>query len=73
MWSLGALASSRRCKGCPITSVFCMKGILTLCFMCVAYFALYHNMRVEFDPTYPSVDMGAFIKTDCKSMYGEVT
>jgi hypothetical protein len=25
-----------------------------------------------FDPTYPSVDMGAFIKTDWKSMYGDV-
>jgi hypothetical protein len=25
-----------------------------------------------FDPTYPSVDMGTFIKTDWKSMYGDV-
>jgi hypothetical protein len=25
-----------------------------------------------FDPTYPSVDMGAFIKTDWKSTYGDV-
>jgi hypothetical protein len=25
-----------------------------------------------FDPTYPSVDMGNFIKTDWKSMYGDV-
>jgi hypothetical protein len=28
--------------------------------------------RVVFDPTYPSVDMGAFIQTDWKSMYGDV-
>jgi hypothetical protein len=25
-----------------------------------------------FDPTYPAVDMGTFIKTDWKSMYGDV-
>jgi hypothetical protein len=25
-----------------------------------------------FDPNYPSVDMGTFIKTDLKSMYGDV-
>jgi hypothetical protein len=33
-----------------------------------AYLALHHNSRVMFDPTYPSVDMGVFIKTDWKSM-----
>jgi hypothetical protein len=33
---------------------------------------LHHNARVVFDPTYPSVDMGTFIKTDWKSMYGDV-
>jgi hypothetical protein len=33
--------------------------------LCVfAYLALHHNARVVFDPTYPSVDMGTFIKTD---------
>jgi hypothetical protein len=32
----------------------------------------YHNARVVFDPTYPAVDMGNFIKTDWKSMYGDV-
>jgi hypothetical protein len=37
-----------------------------------AYLALHHNYRVVYDPTYPSVDMGAFIKTDWKSMYGDV-
>jgi hypothetical protein len=37
-----------------------------------AYLALHHNSRVVFDPTYPSVYMGAFIKTDWKSMYGNV-
>jgi hypothetical protein len=37
-----------------------------------AYLVLHHNARVVFDPIYPSVDMGAFIKTDLKSMYGDV-
>jgi hypothetical protein len=37
-----------------------------------AYLGLHHNDRVVFDPTYPSVDMGTFIKTDWKSMYGDV-
>jgi hypothetical protein len=37
-----------------------------------AYLGLHHNARVVFDPTYPAVDMGTFIKTDWKSMYGDV-
>jgi hypothetical protein len=37
-----------------------------------AYLALHHNSRVVSDPTYPSVDMGAFINTEWKSMYGDV-
>jgi hypothetical protein len=37
-----------------------------------AYLALHHNAMVLFDPNYPSVDMGAFVKTDWKSMYGDV-
>jgi hypothetical protein len=37
-----------------------------------AYLGLHHNAIVVFDPTYPSVDMGTFIKTDWKSMYGDV-
>jgi hypothetical protein len=37
-----------------------------------AYIGLHHNTRVVFDPTYPSVDMGTFIKTDWKSMYGDM-
>jgi hypothetical protein len=37
-----------------------------------AYLALHQNAGVGFDPTYPTVDMGAFIKTDWKSMYGDV-
>jgi hypothetical protein len=36
-----------------------------------AYLGLYHNARVLFDPTYHSIDMGTFIKTDWKSMYGD--
>jgi hypothetical protein len=37
-----------------------------------AYLGLQHNVNVVFDPTYPSVEMGTFIKTDWKSMYGYV-
>jgi hypothetical protein len=37
-----------------------------------AYLGLHHNEIVVFDPTYPSVDMGTFINTDWKSMYGDV-
>jgi hypothetical protein len=36
------------------------------------YLGLHHNARVVFDTTYPAVDMGTFIKTDWKSMYGDV-
>jgi hypothetical protein len=36
-----------------------------------AYLGLHHNVRVVFDPTYPYVDMGTFIKTNWKSMYGD--
>jgi hypothetical protein len=48
------------------------EGHLEAVFHVFAYLALHHNARVVFDPTYPSVDMGAFIKTDWKSMYGNV-
>jgi hypothetical protein len=37
-----------------------------------AYLGIHHNARVVFDPTYPYVDIGTFIKTDWKSMYGDV-
>jgi hypothetical protein len=37
-----------------------------------AYLSLHHSARVLFDPTYPDVDMHAFIKTDWKPMYGDV-
>jgi hypothetical protein len=37
-----------------------------------AYLGIHHNTRSVFDPTYPTVDMGNFIKTDWKSMYGDV-
>jgi hypothetical protein len=37
-----------------------------------AYLVLHHNARVVFDPNYPTVDMGTFIKTYWKSMYGDV-
>jgi hypothetical protein len=41
-------------------------------FHVVAYLGLHHNAIVVFDPTYPAVDMGTFIRTDWKSMYGDV-
>jgi hypothetical protein len=47
------------------------KGHLEAFFNVCAYLALYHKIRVMFDPTYPSVDMGTFIKTDWKSMFGD--
>jgi hypothetical protein len=37
-----------------------------------AYLGIHHNTRVAFDPTYPAVDMGTFIKIYWKSMYGDV-
>jgi hypothetical protein len=48
------------------------KGQLEDVFHVFAYLGLHHNAMVVFDPTYPSVDMGTFIKTDWKSMYGDV-
>jgi hypothetical protein len=37
-----------------------------------AYPSLHHNARVVFDPTYPDVDMRAFVKTNWKPVYGDV-
>jgi hypothetical protein len=48
------------------------EGHLEAVFNVFAYLGLHHNARVVFDPTYPAVDMGTFIKTDWKSMYGDV-
>jgi hypothetical protein len=39
-------------------------------FCVFSYLALHHIARGVFDPTYTSVDMGAFIKTDWKLVYG---
>jgi hypothetical protein len=36
-----------------------------------AYLSLHHNARVVFEPTYPDIDMRAFIKTDWKPIYGD--
>jgi hypothetical protein len=49
-----------------------LEGQLEAVFHVFAYLGIYHNARVVFDPNYPSVDMGNFIKTDWKSMYGDV-
>jgi hypothetical protein len=48
------------------------EGHLDAVFHVFAYLALHHNSRVLFEPTYPSVDVGALIKTDWKSMYCDV-
>jgi hypothetical protein len=48
------------------------EGHLEAVFHVLAYLGLHHNARVLFDSTYPAVDMGTFIKTDWKSMYGDV-
>jgi hypothetical protein len=49
-----------------------LEGRLEAFIHVLAYIALYHNARVVFNPTNPSVDMGTFIKIDCKSIYGGV-
>jgi hypothetical protein len=51
---------------------FPREGHLEAVFHVFAYLGLHHNARVVFDPTYPDVCMGTFIKTDWKSMYGDV-
>jgi hypothetical protein len=48
------------------------EGHLEAVFHVFAYLGLHHNARVVFDPTYPFVDMGTFIKTDWKSMHGDM-
>jgi hypothetical protein len=47
-------------------------GHLEAVFHVFAYLGLHHNARVVFDPTYPAIDMGTFIKTYWKSTYGDV-
>jgi hypothetical protein len=47
------------------------EGHLEAVFHVFAYLGLHHNERVVFDTTHPSIDMGTFIKTDWKSMYGD--
>jgi hypothetical protein len=37
-------------------------------FHVIAYLGIHHNVRVVYDPTYPSVDICNFINTDWKSM-----
>jgi hypothetical protein len=48
------------------------EGHMEAVFHVYVYLGLHHNVRVVFDPTYPSVDMVTFIKTDWKSKYGDV-
>jgi hypothetical protein len=57
-----------------LSTHFCLprEGHLEAVFHVFAHMGLHHNERVVFDTTYYSVDMGNFIKTDWKSMYGDV-
>jgi hypothetical protein len=48
------------------------EGHLDAVYHLFTYLYLYHNARVVFYPTYPDIDMRAFIKTDWKPMYGAV-
>jgi hypothetical protein len=48
------------------------EGHLDAVYNLFAYLSLHNNARVVFDPTYPDVDMRAFIKTYWKPMYGDV-
>jgi hypothetical protein len=48
------------------------EGHLEAVFHVFAYLGLHHNAIVVYYPTYTSVEMVTFIKTDWKSMYGDV-
>jgi hypothetical protein len=48
------------------------EGHLDAMYHLLTYLSLYQNARVVFDPTYPDVDMRAFINTDLKPIYGDV-
>jgi hypothetical protein len=48
------------------------EGHLDVVYHLFSYLSLHHNERVVFDPTYPAIDMRAFINTDWKPMYGDV-
>jgi hypothetical protein len=58
-----------------LSTFLCMpcEGHLDDVYHLFAYLSMYQNTGVVFDPTYPDVDMRAFIKTDLKPMYGEGT
>jgi hypothetical protein len=57
-----------------LSTFLCMsrEGHLEAVYHLFSFLSLHHNTRVVFDPTYPDVDMHAFIKTDWKPMYGDV-
>jgi hypothetical protein len=57
-----------------ISTFLCMprEGHLDAMYHLFEYLSLHHNSRVVFDPTYPDVDICAFIKTYWKPMYGDV-
>jgi hypothetical protein len=57
-----------------LSTFLCMprEGHLDAVYHLCAYLSLHHNTRVVFNPTYPNIDMRAFVKTDWKPMYGDV-
>jgi hypothetical protein len=57
-----------------LSTFLCMprEGHLDAIYHLCVYLSLHHNARVVFDPTYPNIDMRAFINTDWKPMYGDV-
>jgi hypothetical protein len=61
-------------EGTMLSTYLCLphEGHLEAVFHVFAYLGLHHNAIIVFDPTYPYVDMSTFIKTDWKSMYGDV-
>jgi hypothetical protein len=73
MWSWDALTSSLKYQCCLLTFACRLipPGSCSPC-VCIPGATAHHNARVVFDPTYPSVDTGTFIKTDWKSMYVDV-
>jgi hypothetical protein len=61
-------------EGSMLSTHLCLprEGHLEDVFHVFAYLMLHHNARVVFDPTYPYVGIGTFIKTDWKPMDGYV-
>jgi hypothetical protein len=74
-WSHLEILINLRITGVSMLSTFFRmphEGHLDAVYHVFAYLLLHHNARVVFAPSYPDIDMRAFIKTDWKPMYGGV-